>query len=84
MSDNTDHPTKNISLEKPGSGLYEDGAWRYTERGNDGNIVYCRYATPAEVMWWEQLCATQEQTRVVQQLIDEIRAVQTYGLRIAK
>ena len=74
----------NVSLDQLSEGLYANGVWRWTERDNDGQIVRCRTATAAEVMWWESLQATHTLAESNRALIEEIRSIQTYGLRIEK
>ena len=64
--------------------LYSEGQARFEEINIKGELIRCRFATPEEVMWWDQLCAAEELTRTINVMIDVIHGVQTYGVRIQK
>ncbi len=64
-----------IRITYPGVGLYAKGQARFEAIDANGVISMCRFATDQEVMWWDQLCATQTLTNAI---------LRTYGNTVAK
>lgn len=73
-----------ITVDYPNEGVYDNGQPRYVQKDAKGNVVFCRFATPEEAVSFALMQSIDDLRDSLERIGQQIRDVQTYGLRVDK
>lgn len=73
-----------ISVEYPNDGSYEGGQPRWTVRDKTGTVTFARGATDEEAKQFAVVDALDRNTDQMQQLVQHMHNLETYGISLNK